>query len=78
MAIFLVDESSPSCLLARKASKIRLETKDWAVRSKSQESAWDMKAMLRKYFVVPLEMMVDPICLLMNLYAAFVYAIIYL
>ena len=71
-----IDESFPPVLLARKASKIRLETKNWAVHSKSQESGTSIKALPRKYLVVPLEMLIDPICFFIKLYAAFVYAII--
>ena len=79
IASFLfIDESFPPVLLARKASKIRLETKNWAVHSKSQESGTSIGEMSRKYLMVPLEMLIDPICFFINLYAAFVYAIIYL
>ena len=77
-SILVIDESFAPVLLARKASKIRLETKNWAVRSKSQESGTSIKEMSRKYLIVPLEMLIDPICFFINLYAAFVYAIIYL
>ena len=77
-SILFIDESFPPVLLARKASKIRLETKNWAVHSKSQESGTSIREMSRKYLIVPLEMLIDPICFFINLYAAFVYAIIYL
>lgn len=65
-------------LLARKATRIRHETKNWAIHSKSQEASTSFKAMARKYLMVPFEMLVDPIAFVINLYAAFVYAIIYL
>ncbi|KAI4745772.1 MFS general substrate transporter [Aureobasidium sp. EXF-12298] len=77
-SILFIDESFPPVLLARKASKIRLETKNWAIHSKSQESGKSLGDMSRRYLIVPLEMLVDPIAFFINLYAAFVYAIIYL
>ncbi|KAF2108573.1 major facilitator superfamily domain-containing protein, partial [Lophiotrema nucula] len=73
-----IDESYPPVLLGRKASQIRHETKNWAVRSKSQESQLTVQEVSRKYLIVPIEMLIDPICFLISLYAAFVYAVIYL
>ncbi|KAJ4298241.1 hypothetical protein N0V90_006140 [Kalmusia sp. IMI 367209] len=73
-----VDESFAPVLLARKANRLRIETKNWAIHSKSQEIGTSFKAMSQKYLVVPIEMLVDPICFFINLYAAFCYAIIYL
>lgn len=77
-SVVWIDESFPPVLLARKASRIRLETKNWAVHSKSQESGTTIGDIARKYLIVPIEMLIDPICFFINLYAAFVYAIIYL
>ena len=77
-SIILIDESFPPVLLARKANKIRLETKNWAVHSKSQEMGTSLSEISRKYLTVPLEMLIDPICFFINLYACFCYAIIFL
>ncbi len=73
-----IDESFAPVLLARKANHLRFQTKDWAIHSKSEESSTSSRAMARKYLLVPLEMLVDPIAFFINLYAAFCYAIIYL
>ncbi|KAF2724079.1 MFS general substrate transporter [Polychaeton citri CBS 116435] len=78
LGLFLVDESSHPVLLARKADKIRHDSQNWAIHSKSQEMNFTFKAVAQKYLIVPLEMLVDPICFFINLYAAFVYAMIYL
>ena len=78
LSIIFIDESYPPVLLARKASKIRFETQNWAVRSKGQEAGTSIREMARKYLIVPLEMFIDPICFFINLYGAFVYAIVYL
>ncbi|KAF2802354.1 MFS general substrate transporter [Mytilinidion resinicola] len=77
-SIVWVDESYPPVLLASKANHIRFETKNWAIHSKSQEAGTSFKELFRKYFIVPFEMLVDPIAFIINLYAAFCYAIIYL
>ncbi|CAM1507493.1 Fc.00g071340.m01.CDS01 [Cosmosporella sp. VM-42] len=76
--VFFIDESYGPVLLARKADKIRHETKNWAIHSKSQETGPSLGQMSRRYLIVPLEMLIDPICFVINLYAAFVYAIIYM
>ena len=77
-SVVFIDESFPPVLLSRKANKIRLETKNWAIHSKAQETDFSLKDMARRYLIVPVEMLMDPICFFINLYAAFVYAIIYL
>lgn len=78
MSVLFIDESSGPILLARKAKTIRFDTKNWAVRSKSQESNTTLEQMASKYLIVPFELLIDPICFFINLYAAFCYAIIYL
>lgn len=79
MAGFIwADESYPPVLLARKANRVRMETKNWAIHSRSQETETSFKAMASKYLIVPIEMLFDPICFFINLYSAFCYAIIYL
>ncbi|OKL55930.1 hypothetical protein UA08_08914 [Talaromyces atroroseus] len=76
--IFFIDESFPPVLLSRKASRMRKLTGNWALHTKHQETDNSLQDWMKKYMVVPLEMLVDPICFFINLYAAFVYAIIYL
>ncbi|KAH7211491.1 major facilitator superfamily domain-containing protein [Fusarium oxysporum] len=75
--LLVIDESYAPILLARKAHKLRLQTRDWALHAKHEE--WDVsfKELYQKYFVRPFQMMATPICLLMSLYASFVYGILY-
>lgn len=73
-----IEESFGPVLLARKANLIRYETKNWAFHSQSQEAETTLREVSRKYLIIPFEMMVDPIAFLINIYAAFCYAIIYL
>lgn len=76
--VFYVEESYPPVLLSRKANKLRKLTGNWALHSKHQENDQSFKSWVRTYLLVPMEMLIDPICFLINLYASFVYAIIYL
>lgn len=76
--ILYVEESYPPVLLSRKANKLRKLTGNWALHSKHQENDQSLKSWVRTYLLVPVEMLIDPICFLINLYASFVYAIIYL
>ncbi|KAF2730827.1 MFS general substrate transporter [Polyplosphaeria fusca] len=79
-SLIWIDESFPPVLLARKANRIRAETKNWAIHTKAQEAnaGTSFQQVAGKYLVVPLEMMIDPIAFFINLYAAFCYAIVYL
>ncbi len=77
-SVLFIDESYPPVLLAQKANKIRLETKNWALHIEERETGTSFREMWQRYLVVPLEMLVEPICFFINLYAAFCYAIIYL
>ena len=78
LSVIWIEESYPPVLLSRKAHRLRLETKNWAIHAKSEEMGITWKEMSKKYMVTPWEMLVDPTAFLMNLYSAFTYAIIYL
>ncbi|KAF7122288.1 hypothetical protein CNMCM5793_000245 [Aspergillus hiratsukae] len=75
--VFLVDESYPPVSLAYKARRLRLEGKNWALHAKHEE--WDVSLgeLLQKYLIRPFQMLATPICLLMSIYASFVYGILY-
>ncbi|KUL86434.1 hypothetical protein ZTR_08168 [Talaromyces verruculosus] len=76
--VFYIEESYPPILLSRKANELRKLTGNWALHSKHQENDQSFKFWVRTYLLVPMDMLIDPICFLINLYASFVYAIIYL
>lgn len=73
-----IPESYTPVLLKRKAARLRHETKNWSLHSELEEHGPSIAEMSRKYLIVPFEMLVDPIAFFVNLYSAFVYAIIYL
>lgn len=75
--LLFIDESYPPVLLAYKARRLRIEGKNWALHAKHEE--WDISIgeLSQKYLVRPFQMLATPICLLMSIYASFVYGILY-
>ncbi|RQM05778.1 hypothetical protein DH86_00004153, partial [Scytalidium sp. 3C] len=71
--LLFIDESYPPVLLAYKARRLRIEGKNWALHAKHEE--WDISIgeLSQKYLVRPFQMLATPICLLMSIYASFVY-----
>lgn len=79
IALSLVPETYGPAILQARAKRIRFETKNWAVRSVLDERRIDFKSIVNNYFSRPLRMLVtEPILLLMTLYMALVYGILYL
>lgn len=66
LAVVVIDETYAPALLTRKARKLRLETKNWALHAKHEE--WDSSfgELARKYLVRPFLLMVNPICFLVS------------
>lgn len=74
-----VKETFAPIILQRKAARLRLETKNWALHSKRDEQPVQYGYLARKYGIRPLQMLVqEPILMAMTAYMALVYAIIYL
>ncbi|EOD50786.1 mfs multidrug transporter [Neofusicoccum parvum] len=79
IGFLIVPETFAPVLLQRRAKKIRYETRNWAVHSKHDENQVDMRYIVRKYILRPFAMIVlEPILLLVTLYMAVVYGILYL
>ncbi|KIM93298.1 hypothetical protein OIDMADRAFT_173323 [Oidiodendron maius Zn] len=79
IGIFIVPETSHSRILQIRAQKIRLETKNWAVHAKADESPLDIHTLVSKYLLRPFTMLVqEPILLLISIYLAYIYGILYL
>ncbi|KAI2669707.1 hypothetical protein LCP963914a_9895 [Penicillium roqueforti] len=76
--IIFIDESYPPVLLVYKARRLRFESGNWALHARHEE--WDMtfKELGNKYLIRPFQLLATPICLLVTLYSAFVYGILYL
>ena len=58
---------------------MRFETKNWALHSKLEEQPVNLQALVRKYGLKPLQMIVlEPVLIVMTLYISLVYGILYL
>ncbi|THZ77112.1 MFS general substrate transporter [Aureobasidium pullulans] len=79
IAYLLTPETYEPVLLAWKADKLRHETKDWALHSKSEEDPLNYDTIVNKYLMKPLVMIVkEPILIILTLYMSLVYGILYL
>ena len=75
----ILPETYAPVLLQRKAKKIRITTKNQAVRAKFEESPVDFKNIVTRILGRPFIMLaLEPILLLVTLYTSFIYGIIYL
>ena len=79
LAVAVIPESYAPIILSQRAKKIRFETKNWAVHAAHDETNVDMHAIVNSYLLKPVVMLfTEPILLLMTLYIALVYGILYL
>lgn len=76
---FLMEETYHPLILAKKASKIRELTDNWAVYAAHEKVTLDFGEIATKTITRPLKMLVtEPIILLLSLYNGFCYSILYL
>ncbi len=79
LACYICAESYAPVLLQRKAAKIRFESKNWAIHAPADENKVNLKEIINKYLFRPFIMMaLEPILVLITLYMAFIYGILYL
>jgi len=77
--LFLIPETFAPLLLQKRAKKIRFETKNWAIHAPADESKVDFMVIVQKYLLRPFAMLVsEPILLVVTLYMALIYGILYL
>jgi DHA1 family multidrug resistance protein-like MFS transporter len=78
-AVIFVPETCGPIILSRRAKARRYETKNWALHAKIDEQQTNLSDILTRYLFRPLQMLIqEPILLLITLYMAFIYGIIYL
>lgn len=78
-SIFIVPETLAPVILQRRAARLRTETRNWALHSKLDEDPVTFHALLRKYLLKPMKMIVqEPILVVMTAYMSLVYGILYL
>ncbi|KAL2045924.1 hypothetical protein ABVK25_011945 [Lepraria finkii] len=79
IAFILCSESYAPVILQRKASRLRFETKNWALHATADEQRVDLRNIAQRYLLRPAAMMArEPILLLVTLYMSFIYGVVYL
>ncbi|ORY09082.1 major facilitator superfamily [Clohesyomyces aquaticus] len=77
--LLFLSESYPPIILVSKAAELRRRTKNWGIHAKQEEIEIDVRELLEKNFSRPLRMLVtEPIVLLLSIYMAFIYGLLYL
>ena len=77
--LFFLQETYPPVLLIEKASELRRRTKNWGIHAKQEEIEIDVRELMEKNFSRPIRMLVkEPIVLLISIYMAFIYGLLYL
>ncbi|KAF2086547.1 MFS general substrate transporter [Saccharata proteae CBS 121410] len=79
IGFLIIPETFAPVLLSRRAKKLRYETKNWALRAKADENQVDIRNLAQKYLLRPFTMLfLEPILLLITIYMALIYGILYL
>ena len=77
--LFFLQETYPPVILVSKATELRRRTKNWGIHAKQEEIEIDFRELITKNFSRPMRLLVtEPIVLLISLYLAFVYGLLYL
>ncbi|KAF2182138.1 major facilitator superfamily [Zopfia rhizophila CBS 207.26] len=77
--LFFLQESYPPVILVSKAEELRRRTKNWGIHAKQEEIEIDFRELLEKNFSRPIRMLIsEPIVLLLSIYMAFIYGLLYL
>lgn len=77
--LFFLRETYPPVVLVSKASELRRRTKNWGIHAKQEEIEVDFRELVTKNFSRPLRILVgEPIVLLLSIYMAFIYGLLYL
>ncbi|PNS19820.1 hypothetical protein CAC42_7787 [Sphaceloma murrayae] len=79
LLFLLVEETYPPSILVNKAAELRRRTKNWGIHAKQEEIEVDLRELIEKNLSRPLRMLfTEPIVLLISIYMAFVYGLLYL
>ncbi|KAF9737789.1 major facilitator superfamily transporter [Paraphaeosphaeria minitans] len=78
LLLLFLEETHADTVLLAKAARIRQETGNWSIHAEHSRVEVDAQALLRKYLVRPLRMLVtEPIVLLVSIYMSFIYGLTY-
>lgn len=76
---FFLAETYPPVVLIQKAAELRRRTKNWGIHAKQEEIEVDFGELIEKNFSRPLKILfTEPIVLLISIYTAFIYGLLYL
>ena len=79
LILLFLEETYPPVILINKAEELRRRTKNWGIHAKQEEIEIDLRELAEKNFSRPLRMLfTEPIVLLISLYMAFIYGLLYL
>ena len=79
VGLMYASESYPATILTARARRLRHETGNWALHAKAEENRIEVSDIVVKFFARPFKMLIlEPILLMVTLYMALVYGIIYL
>ncbi|PSK40319.1 hypothetical protein B9Z65_22 [Elsinoe australis] len=79
LLFLLMEETYPPIILVNKAAELRRRTKNWGIHAKQEEIEVDLRELLEKNLSRPIRMLfTEPIVLLLSIYMAFVYGLLYL
>ena len=77
--VIFLEETYPPVVLVEKASELRRRTLNWGIHAKQEEIEVDFRELVTKNFSRPLRLLVtEPIVLLLSIYMAFIYGLLYL
>ncbi|KAK2802947.1 hypothetical protein FQN50_007192 [Emmonsiellopsis sp. PD_5] len=77
--ILFLQETYPPVVLVEKAAELRRRTRNWGIHAKQEEIEIDFRELIQKNFGRPLRILVtEPIVLLLSIYGAFLYGLLYL
>ena len=77
--LFFMEETYPPVVLVEKAAELRRRTKNWGIHAKQEEIEVDFRELVSKNLSRPLRILVgEPIVLLISIYMAFIYGLLYL
>ncbi|KAL4790617.1 major facilitator superfamily domain-containing protein [Aspergillus venezuelensis] len=77
--VFFVEETYPPIVLIKKAEELRRRTKNWGIHAKQEEVEIDLAELIGKNFSRPVRILFnEPVLLLLSIYMAFLYGLLYL
>ncbi|MBE3109275.1 MAG: MFS transporter [Acidobacteria bacterium] len=77
--LLFLEETYPPAILVKKASELRRRTLNWGIHAKQEEIEVDFRELVRHNFSRPMRILFgEPIVLLISVYTAFIYGLLYL